>query len=173
MDNKGSSVQIFSTQDLAQACRIFLNLAYRADSEPIPPAKQAYRTIPADALVESYLPPAPIAVGICQDMSKLKSAIPGYDFRLGSSHFPHLKLRIQKMDFHQREVWVYSVETHDHFHQAIPHQNAGEAERWRNIVERNRALKKEIEDAFSKADLLTPRMLLRLDLTPPPSSPES
>jgi hypothetical protein len=63
-------------------------------------------------------------------------------------------------------VWVYSVDTHDRIAaQAARHLRADEAEAWRILVEKNSALKNQIEDAFAAANLLTPKSLLRLDLT--------
>jgi hypothetical protein len=156
---------ILPTQNLAQACRIFLNLAYPDGATSIPAPKLPYLTIGDDSCVEDYLPPAKCALGICQDLSKTKAGISGFEFRLGSATFPHLKLRIQTMDFQQREVWVYSVNTHDHFHPPSQTLSADDAEGWRQLIKQNRALKRRIEDAFAAAGLLTPTSILKLDLT--------
>jgi len=162
-------VPTLSTQDLAQACRIFLSIAYPDGLHSIPAAKQPYYEIPADALVVDYLPPSKNAIGLCQDLSKTKAGIPGYEFRLGSMSFPHLKLRIQNMEFHHTEIWVYSVDTHDHFHHASQHLTAEEAEVWQRITEQNRTLKHQIEGALAAGGYLTPKNLLKLDLTSPTS----
>lgn len=157
----------FSTQDLAQACRIFLRLAYPHGPATIPAQKLLYDEIPVDGPVEAYLPPAKNAIGICKDLSKTKAGIPGFEFRLGSASFPHLKLRIQSMDFHQRDVWVYSVDTHDHFMPQGEQLRPDEAENWRKLIEQNRTLKQQIEEALAAAGFLTPKNLLKLDLTSP------
>jgi hypothetical protein len=156
-----------SRQDLAPACRIFLKYAYPDGVATIPAPKMPYYEIPTDHPIEEYLPPAKNAIGVCQDLSKTRGGVPGYEFRLGSATFPYLKLRIQTMDFHQREVWVYSVDTHDHFHQASQHLSAEDAAAWRKIIEQNRTLKQQIEEALAAAGFLTPKNLLKLDLTSP------
>ena len=156
-----------STQELAQACRIFLDVAYPDGLASIPGRLHPYADIPPDAPIGDYLPGGSLAAGVVQDLSKSKTSLPGYAFRLGSAKYPHLKLRIQLMDFHQRDVWVYSVDTHDRFHRAIQHPNEQEAEAWRQLVEQNRTLKHQIEEALSLAGFLTPTSLLRLDLTTP------
>jgi hypothetical protein len=37
------------------------------------------------------------------------------ELRLGSAHFPHLKLRVEKMHDRQIARWVFMVDTHDKF----------------------------------------------------------
>jgi hypothetical protein len=164
-DDKGIHVPNLTTQDLATACGLFLKIAYPDGAATIPANKLAYERISPDEPIEAFLPPANVAQGICQDLSKTKAGIPGYEFRLGSKTFPHLKLRIQTMEFHDRQVWVYSVDTHDQFHSAAQHLPPEEAEHWRTIVEQNRKDKQQIEDALSKAGFLTPKSLLKLDLS--------
>jgi hypothetical protein len=164
-------VLTLSTQDLAPACRIFLSIAYPDGPATIPPQKRAYEDIGPAADVASYLPPSKNALGVCKDLTKSKVGLQGYEFRLGSATFPHLKLRIQVMDFHGKEVWVYSVDTHDQFHHASQHPTEEEAVRWRSITEQNRKAKYEIEVALASAGFLTPKHLLRLDLTSPIESP--
>jgi hypothetical protein len=154
-----------TTQDLATACGLFLKIAYPDGAATIPANKLAYNNIPPDEPIEAYLPPAKSAIGVCQDLSKTKAGIPGYEFRLGSNRFPHLKLRIQRMEYHDEHVWVFSVDTHDRFHLAAQHLPADEAEHWRRIVEQNRMDKQQIEAALAEAGFITPKSLLRLDLT--------
>ena len=154
--------------DLAGACRCFMELAYPDGSKSIPDNKRPYFEMTAARSIADYLPPAAFAVGICQDLSKLKGGVRGYEFRLGSSIHPHLKLRVQLMSFHQRDVWVYSVDTHDRIVvKATKHLSVEHQAQWRELVDKNGLLKKEIEDALALAGYLTPRSLLRLDLTPP------
>src|ERR1022692_4180537 len=160
-------VDAFTTQDLALACQLFLELAYPDGTDTIPDSKRTYCNIPSDASIDDFLPPAKIATTVCQDLRKLKGAVRGYEFRLGSKLHPHLKLRIQIVDFHDRDVWVYSVDTHDHFFQVTQNLNPEEAKAWRLLVEQNRSLKHCIEDALAAAGFLTPKSLMKLDLTAP------
>lgn len=162
--DQGVVVDTFSLQDLAQACRIFMEIGY-PEGCTIPEAKRAYADIGPEARLEDYLPPAAAAEKVCQDLSKLKGGLRGYEFRLGSAAHPHLKLRIQPVEVHERPVWVFSVDTHDRFLQAAQHQDPDEAQKWRELVEQNRQLKHQIEDALSLAGFLTPKGLLRFDLT--------
>jgi hypothetical protein len=163
----GADVETLTVQDLARACRLFMEQAYPDGLDTIPENRRPYAVIPLDGSIADYIPPAPLAAGICQDLSKLKAGVPGYEFRLGSAGHLHLKLRIQQMNLHGRHVWVYSVDTHDRFLQATQHLSAEEAEAWRNLVETNRALKHKIEDALAQAGFLTPISLLRIDLNSP------
>ncbi len=155
----------FSLQDLAQACRIFMEIGYPDGARAIPEGRRAYSDIPADAQLEIYLPPSQQAAGVCKEVSKTTDGLRSYEFRLGSSNHPHLKLRIQPVEVQDRLVWVYSVDTHDRFLQATSDLNPVEAQQWRELVEQNRLLKHQIEDALSLAGFLTPKGLLRFDLT--------
>ena len=163
----GESVETFNLHDLSNACRLFMEQAYPSGLSTIPDDKRPYVNIPLDGLLADYLPPAPLAVCICKDLSTLKTGVPGYEFRLGSAEHPHLKLRIQQMDLHGRQVWVYSVDTHDRFLQATQHLNSEEAEAWKKLVESNRQLKHQIEETLAAAGFLTPVSLLRIDLNSP------
>jgi hypothetical protein len=154
-----------TTQDLAKACGLFLKIAYPDGAATIPANKLAYDKIAPDEPIEAYLPPAKNAIGVCQDLSNTKASIPGYEFRLGSKSFPHLKLRIQRMEYQNDHIWVYSVDTHDHFHLAAQHVPADEAAHWRTLIEQNRMDKQQIEAALAQAGFITPKSLLRLDLT--------
>ena len=123
----------------------------------------------ADRPLEEYVPGAAIATGVCQELPLRDGVRHGYEFRLGSTNYPHLKLRVQRVDFHEREVWVYSVNTHDGFLQATSYLNAAEADAWRLMVEQNRVLKHKIEGALASAGYITPKHLLQLDLPKPPA----
>lgn len=164
-------MQPLSPSDLARACRIFIDVAY-ADAATIPANKRPYASMPEDAALESYLPPSACAAGVCQDLSKRGSGLSAYEFRLGSTAYPHLKLRVQQVDLHGQLVWVFSVDTHDSFHQATQFLNADEAEAWRNLVDSNRQLKHRIEEALADAGLLTPVRLLRIDLSEAAARPK-
>jgi hypothetical protein len=145
-----------------------MDVAY-PDAQCIPPSKRPYHEIDADRPLTDYLCPAPLAAGVCQDLSKRSGGLVGYEFRLGSARYPHLKLRVQSVDLHEQPVSVFSVDTHDNFHRATQFLDAAESEAWRALVEHNRSLKHQIEEALAAAGLLTPVRLLRIDFTTKPS----
>jgi hypothetical protein len=158
-------VETLTIRDLASACRIFMGLSYPDGRDSIPDIKRPYCDMTPESSIADFLPPGPFSVGICQDLSKLKGGIPGYEFRLGSSVHPHLKMRVQVISLHKGEVWVFSVDTHDRFVlQAVKHLSAENAEAWRILVRKNSVLKHQIEEALALAGLITPRSLLKLDL---------
>jgi hypothetical protein len=163
----GALVDSLTTQALARACRVFMTLAYPGGAATIPEKRRWYFEIDEECPLESLLPPSACAAGICQDLSKRSGGLVGYEFRLGSAAYPHLKLRIQLVEFHEQMVWVYSVDTHDGFHKATQFLNDEEAAAWRALVEHNRQLKHRIEEALANAGFVTPVRLLRIDLTTP------
>jgi hypothetical protein len=158
-------VNELSTNDLAGACRIFMDLAYPDGPRTIPDFKVPYYEMTAERSLVEFLPPAPLSVGVTKTLSRNAGGMFGYEFRLGSADFPHLKLRVQSMDLHDREVWVYSVDTHDGFCQVTQNVSPEEAQKWKALVENNRGLKHAIERALANAGYLTPIALLRVDLT--------
>ena len=109
-----------NTALLGQACSIFMELAYPAGPATIPLKKRAYYSMDAARPLADYLPPSPIAGGIAQELSTRKDGPKGYEFRLGSCHFPHLKLRVQLMEHGGSSVWVFTVDTHDSFSRSCP-----------------------------------------------------
>lgn len=158
-------VEALTVHDLASACRIFMGLSYPEGADSIPESKRPFSNISVDGCIADYLPPGSFSAGICQDLSPIPGGAPAYAFRLGSARHPHLKLRVQLLNFHQRDVWVFSVDTHDRVAiQAIKHLNAEEAEIWRALAESNTGLKQRIEEAFALAGHLTPTSLLKVDL---------
>ncbi len=138
---------------LAQACRIFLTLAY-PDGEPsIPSAKRAYLRIPAEPGLELLLTPP-----VCQHLPRPEGGIRGYAFRLGSNAFPHLKLQVVEQS--KRDL-VFSVDTHDQVRVDPSHPDAPA---WAQLQCVNRRLYEEIERAWEAAGLLTFNALLRREL---------
>src|SRR5271165_895925 len=95
-----------STHLLSRACRIFLELAYPEGPGSIPVKKRPYFDIACDQPIESFLPPSPCATGVCQLLRGDSGEPAGFDFRLGSSTFPHLKLRIQSLTVNNQITWV-------------------------------------------------------------------
>lgn len=151
-----------STDVLGLACRVFLNLAYPAGRDSIPSRKQPYLDIAADAPVTDYLPPSPTSQGVAREVKDAAGVVHAIEFRLGSAHFPHLKLRVEKMNNRHAARWVFMVDTHDR----IPKLDLGaDEEAWRQLQQTNRELKQRIETALEQAGLITPNELLRIDLS--------
>jgi hypothetical protein len=148
-----------------------MDQAYPAGPASIPPKKRAYYEMNGDRPLRDYLPPSPQAACIAQDLSTRKDGPRGYEFRLGSAKFPHLKLRVQLMDHRDEKVWLFSVDTHDAFsrHCVQPPQDHPDAQQWLALQDANRQLKERIEDEFEQAGLLTFKSLLRVDLESPVS----
>jgi hypothetical protein len=155
--------------ELGQACRLFLDLAYPDGPGTVPPKKRAYYAVGDAASLDEYLPPAPASVGICQPLSTRKDGPRGYEFRLGSAHFPHLKLRVQLMEHRGRPVWVYTVDTHDAFSRTSiqPPPDHPDAAGLFALQEANRRVKDQVEEALEQAGLPTFKSLLRSDLAAP------
>lgn len=158
-----------TTAQLSQACRLFMELAYPGGPATIPPKKRPYYAIDPQRPLHDFLPPAPEAAGIAQDLSTRKDGPRGYEFRLGSAHFPHLKLRVQLMEQHGEPVWVFTVDTHDAFsrHSVQPPTDHPDAAAWLALQDTNRQLKDRIEDELEQAGYLTFKSLLRSDLESP------
>ncbi len=158
-----------TTAQLGQACRLFMELAYPGGPATIPPKKRSYFAVDPSRPLGDLLPPAPAAAGIAQELSTRKDGPRGYEFRLGSVHFPHLKLRVQLMEQHGEPVWVFTVDTHDAFsrHCVQPPADHPDAAAWLALQDANRQLKDRIEDEFEQAGFLTFKSLLRSDLESP------
>lgn len=159
----GIHVNTLTTNQLAPACRIFMDLAYPDGPASIPAYKLPYYEMSAEQSLIEFLPPAPKSVGVTKTLAR--NGVFGYEFRLGSAGYQHLKLKVQTMDLHDREVWVYSVDTHDGIGKLTGTLSPEDAQKWRGLMEQNRVLKRDIETALGKAGYLTPVALLRFDLT--------
>ena len=155
-----------TTPQLGQACRIFMDLAYPGGPASIPPKKKVYYAIDPARPISELLPPAPDAAGIAKELSTRKDGPRGYEFRLGSAHFPHLKLNVQLMEHHGGLVWVFAVDTHDAFSRtcAQPPPDHPDAAAWLALQDANRRLKDRIEDVLEQAGYRTFKSLLRDDL---------
>jgi hypothetical protein len=153
-----------TTHHLAQICRIFMDLAYPGGAATIPANKLPFFEILPGRPLADFVPPAKLASGICQEMPRKNGVLHGYEFRLGSTAYSHIKLRVQRVDRQEHDVWVYSVDTHDGFLQATKYLTPKEADDWRLMVEQNRELKHQIEEALTAAGYCTPKHLLQLDL---------
>ena len=158
-----------STAQLRQACRIFMDLAYPEGPATIPIKKRAYYNMDSAQPLTDYLPPAPAAGGIAQDLSTRRGGASGYEFRLGCAGFIHLKLQAQRMEHQGGSVWVFSVDTHDAFSSTSiqPPLDHPDAACWLAMQESNRQLKDQIEDELEQAGFLTFKSMLRGDLATP------
>jgi hypothetical protein len=155
-----------TSEQLGRACRLFMELAYPEGECMIPPKKRPYFHLAADAQLADYLPPAPSAAGIAQNVT-VKEGQRGYEFRLGSAHFPHLKLRVHSVEHRGKTLWVYAVDTHDAFsrNNYSPPDDHPDAAAWRTLQEKNATLKALIEVALEAAGYMTFKRLLRMDLS--------
>lgn len=155
-----------TTAMLARACHTFLKLAYPGGPETIPAKRRIYFDLPVDEPVSNFLPPAPVAREICQVLPAQGGGVRGFAFRLGSAHFPNLKLKLQMIDYDNSTVWVFMVDTHDLFsresHQPPP--GHPEASAWKELQNANRELKEQIEVAMEREGLVTFNSLLLGDL---------
>lgn len=136
---------------LGRACRVFLQVAYPGGPESVPPAKRPYLAVAADQPLEPLVKPP-----VGQALATPEGGRRGYALRLGSAHFPHLKL--QAVCCGEGGAWVFAVDTHDAV-QLRP--DDPDAERWAQIQAANRRCKEAIERAWDEAGLLTFHGLLR------------
>jgi hypothetical protein len=157
---------------LSRACHIFLRLAYPGGVETIPIKKRIYWKLPLEKPSADFLPPAATAEGVGQIIPAEGGGIRGYALRLGSAHFPHLKLKLQIVDFDHQSTWIVMVDTHDSFarDQYHPPVNHPDAQEWITLQRANRQMKEAIEAAWEKDGLGTFAGLLRRDLKNPPAN---
>lgn len=156
-----------TTQLVGRACRLFMDLAYPGGPETMPPAKRIYHDLPDGEPMSKFLPPAPAAVGVCQVVPPGETCRVGYAFRLGSAHFPNLKLSILLVEEGHDSTWVYMVDTHDAFSQLRfhPPTDHPDAAAWLALQATNRRLKEQIETALEDAGFVTFAALLKRELT--------
>lgn len=139
---------------LARACQVFLTRAYAGDPPAIPAAKRMYLNLAPEQPLEPLLKPP-----VCQTLHAADGSVRGYAFRLGSTHYPHLKLQV--VDSDRRGTLVFAVDTHDALHLDPQHPDAAG---WAEVREANRRLKEAIEHAWEAEGLLTFNGLLRRQL---------
>lgn len=138
---------------LDRACRNFLGLAYPGGPPTVPAAKQPYLHIDPVAPLGPLLAPP-----VCQALPAPSGGVRGYAFRLGCTHYPHLKLQVVTTD---DGSLVFSVDTHDAVQLQPDHPDVA---RWRQLQTANRELKTRIERAWEADGLLTFNGLLRREL---------
>jgi hypothetical protein len=146
-------MQGLTTALLSRACRIFFALAYPQGENTVPPARAAYLHLDDRRPLEAVLAPP-----VCQQLAG-DGRVRGYALRLGSVHYPHLKMQVVNCD--HAGTWVFAVDTHDGLRLEPGH---ADAERWSHLQAGNRRLKEQIERAWEAAGLLTFNALLRRGL---------
>ncbi len=158
-----------TTELLGRACRIFLEVAFAGRIDQLPASKQVYAELGEGLPLADYLPPAPASIGIAQKGKPRADGQTAYEFRLGCQHYRNLKLRVQTMDFHGQQTWVFMVDTHDAFSTAtpIPPADHPDAAEWLDLQRKNAILKQGIEAAFEARGIPTFKGLLRKDLNTP------
>lgn len=153
-----------ATAQVARACRIFLDFAYPAGLESIPARVRLYFDLPLDrSATELFAGPPTEVLDLLHDAEGQFKTI---SLRLGCCTFPHLKLQIHLMNRVPEELWIFAVDTHDHFsrqHYRAPADHP-EAKQWHVLQESNQALKEKIESAWREAQLPTFLTVLAEDL---------
>lgn len=154
---------------LARACRAFMRQAYPGGPATVPAKKRVYCDLPENEPAENFLPPAPLAQEVGQILPGSDGGVRGYALRLGSAHFPHLKLKLQLIDFNNSTTWVFMVDTHDAFSRDnfCPPPDHPDAASWNALQAANRELKSRIEKALEQEGLVTFHGLLRGELPKP------
>ncbi|MCX7935888.1 MAG: response regulator, partial [Planctomycetota bacterium] len=88
------------------------------------------------------------------EFEKEDKPLASYVLRLGSQHYPHMKMALWEAYFHGE--YVFAVDRHDGFDF---HASAEDLKAWFAIKAKNYLLKKKIEDAWYEAGLPTLRRL--------------
>ncbi len=140
---------------LSQACQTFLELAYPEGEKTIPPKRRLFFAIAVDLPLSCLL----AHQETCEPLHTPEGRLRGYAFRLGSAHFPHLKLQV--IDQGPQVGWVFAVDTHDTLRCTLLPE---EANAWAQLQAENRRLKECIERAWEEQGLLTFNALLRRGL---------
>jgi hypothetical protein len=136
---------------LPRACRIFLARAYPEGPQTVPANRRVFLNLTPEQDLEALLAPP-----LGQTLKNPKGGLRGYSLRLGSAHFPHLKLQVARCG--ADETWVLTVDTHDRVQLAADDPDLG---RWRSLQQANQVLKTAIERAWDADGLVTFQGLLR------------
>ncbi|MGF1581304.1 MAG: hypothetical protein ACFCD0_18225 [Gemmataceae bacterium] len=155
-----------TTDILAEACRIFLSLAYPDGLERIPEDKLVYLDLPPNQLLSEYHANFPLPASTFRLLHDNNGDEAGVELRLGRKGFPHLKMNVRRVDNFPDGMWVFSVNTHDKFSDEhyLPPPDHPEADAWREMQETNARYKAAIETAWEAAGFLTFKAVLRLGL---------
>jgi hypothetical protein len=139
-----------------------MRLAYPDGPAAIPEEKRVYYDLPRDRPVDDFLRDLPVARKVCQVIPAQEGGSRGYALRLGCAHFPHLKLKLQLVDYNNSTVWIFMVDTHDKL-LSVPADHP-DYEKIQGIKVANLRLKERIERALEQDGLMTFSSLLRNDL---------
>jgi hypothetical protein len=161
-------LQPLSTDLVAQACSIFLALAYPGGEAAIPEKKRHLLQLPSGRLMFDHVDNDARTRECCQLIPAGTGGVKVMLLRLGCCHYPHLKLKAQLIDDAGGGAWLFGVDTHDSFSSSsfLPPPDHPEAAAWRKMQADNVDLKQRIEAAWDQAGLLTFNGLLRRDLPP-------
>lgn len=139
---------------LREAIAIFLKYSYPTGQVPEVVQKRivldSSRPVPkaiSEPPFENYVADAPFHCTV--------SAL-----RLGSADYPHLKMEIRPFTNHVG--FVFWVNTHDQF--ISPDSKVADADRWREVLERNQNLKQTVERAWAAHKLPTFATAMQEDL---------
>jgi hypothetical protein len=158
-----------TTDLVGQACAVFLALAYPDGPGTVPAKKRLFQALPPGRPMPDFLTDSADARAVCQNITDPQGQLVGYAFRLGSAGFPHLKLQVKKVNHEGPNVWVFAVDTHDHFAPGaagLPPDHP-DVQAWARLQSANQRLKEKIERAWEQARLLTFNELLRRGLGKP------
>jgi hypothetical protein len=174
--DEGDAMDRLTTDQVREACRIFLSLAYAGGAGGVPESKRFLLALPSGASALEFLGTQESAKSCCQVTSGKADGKKALLIRLGCSHYPHLKLKAQgcpppdptegRIGDDGSPEHVFSVDTHDAFSssQFFPPPGQAEAESWREIQGKNAALKQVIEAAWEEAGIQTFNAILRRGL---------
>jgi hypothetical protein len=156
------------TELVSKACRVFFESAYPGGIETVPAQKRFLLDLPPGLAMLQFATTGPAALTCCQIVDGKTGGPRALLIRLGCTHYPHLKLKVQRLDGppQQPSDWLFSVDTHDAFSPAhfFPPPDHPEAAAWKTIQSANAALKEKIESAWHQAGILTFNGLLRREL---------
>jgi hypothetical protein len=167
-------MQCLTTDLIRQACSIFLPLAYPGGDGAVPAKKQGLLNLPRGLDLLDHLSADAATRDCCQLVFGKTGSVRAVLFRLGCTHYPHLKLKVQLVDHDQGAVWLVGVDTHDAYSPTsfLPPPGHPDVAAWATLQAANAALKERIEAAWDQAGLTTFNGLLRRDLNKPPPSPK-
>ena len=135
---------------LARASRTFLDRAY-PNGATIQAARSAFAGLIPDQPLEPLL-----VAPLCEVIKTQDGGLRGYAIRLGSAHYPNLKMQVVFQD--SGATCVFGVDTHDTLRLDSNHpDHAG----WCKIQSANARLKEEIERDWDAEGVLTFNGLLR------------
>jgi hypothetical protein len=83
-----------------------------------------------------------------------------YSIRLGNRHYPHMKLAVERSP--DGRAYLFKADTHDAH--CLPPADRPEYAAFREMMERNRVIAAEVEQAWAAEGLMTFKAYLQADL---------